>query len=324
MLKHATRTAGRSCGAPAVLARRRRDRHRGARHRLRSRACANFAAQLARRSLDPRYSWQRPGRDRQARAGARRLHAARATVHVSSLRTGAVGPARRPVSASQLTTWRLGAVSIGSQDRRDGSCGDAWERGIAGAMKRGRYLLLVADGLGHGLDASRAATAAVEGGGRAHPDDAAPLRVRDSAAFPWQAACASCAARRLAVAVFMQARRPASAGEVAISRASATSPARDDRTGRQGAGGRWCRTTASSGIHTCTSRRSIQLSAWPAAARSLVAHSDGLETQWDLDALSRASPSLPRGAHRRACSTGSMQRGRDDVHRCVVARPPTR
>ncbi len=160
---------------------------------------------------------------------------------------------------SARPSHQVGAVCIAKPG--ESVCGDAWdvvfhERGAT---------FLVADGLGHGPDASRAANAAVEVL-KAHPNEAA-LRILDVAHGRLRPT------RGAAVAVM---RHDLAAGELSyagvgnISGAILGTPRRS-MVSHAGIVGH--------NVHKSQEYRY----AWPSGAL-MVAHSDGLETQWDLAA----------------------------------------
>ena len=161
-------------------------------------------------------------------------------------------PAKRP-------SHQVGAVCIPKPGET--VCGDAWDVAF---HPRGATFL-VADGLGHGPDASRAATAAVEVL-HTHPDDTA-VRILDLAHGRLRPT------RGAAIAVM---RHDLGAGEVSyagVGNISGTILSTPRRA-----------MVSLAGIVGHNMHRSQEYRyAWPDDAL-MVAHSDGLETQWDLGA----------------------------------------
>jgi anti-sigma regulatory factor (Ser/Thr protein kinase) len=189
--------------------------------------------------------------------------------------------------------YEVGAIMV----PKDGEtvCGDAWavERHSRGAT------FLVADGLGHGPDASRAAASAVDVLHR-HPEDDA-IRILDLAHAKLRAT------RGAAVAVIrhdMVAGEATFAGIGNISACVLNGSERRAMVSHNGILG-----------HNVPRAQEFHYG-WPADAL-FVAHSDGLQSQWSLAAypgLADCHPSIIAGLLYRDHS-----RGRDDVT-VVVAR----
>jgi hypothetical protein len=140
-------------------------------------------------------------------------------------------------------------------------CGDAWavERHPHGAT------FLVADGLGHGPDARRAAVAAVDAL-RSRPEET-PIRILDAAHGKLRAT------RGAAVAVLRHEAARASVGFAGVGNISAVlldGAARRAMVSHNGIVGH--------NVHKSEEYRYD----WPRSAL-LVVHSDGLESQWSLD-----------------------------------------
>ena len=155
--------------------------------------------------------------------------------------------------------YEVGGISVAKSGET--VCGDAWAwqthvRGIT---------LLVADGLGHGPDASRAASAAVEVL-RRHPDNSA-IRLLDIAH-------ARLKATRGAAVAFM--RHDAGRDDLAFAGVGNIAAVIIDPQARRAM-------ISHNGIVGHNVHKSQEYRyAWPAGAL-LVAHSDGLETQWNLE-----------------------------------------
>jgi serine/threonine protein phosphatase PrpC len=168
-------------------------------------------------------------------------------------------------------------------------CGDAWGMEEAGWGAT----FLVADGLGHGDEASRAAQSAVEAL-RRHPDDSA-IRILDLAHARLRAT------RGAAVAVMrhdVADNRLEFAGIGNISACIIQGEQRRAMVSHNGILG-----------HNVPRSQGFQYE-WPAHGL-LIAHSDGLQTQWTLD-------SYPGIAERHPALIAALlyrdhSRGRDDV-----------
>jgi anti-sigma regulatory factor (Ser/Thr protein kinase) len=190
--------------------------------------------------------------------------------------------------------YELGVVCIPKNGET--VCGDAW--GMASGTTGTTFL--VADGLGHGPDASRAAQAAVDVL-HSHPDYAA-VRLLDAAHGRLRAT------RGAAVAVIHHEAGAADLNFAAVGNISAI--VIDGQTRRA--------MLSHNGIVGHNVHKSEEYRyAWPAGSL-LVAHSDGLETQWSLDAypgLADCHASLIAAMLYREHS-----RQRDDVTVLVVRR----
>lgn len=183
--------------------------------------------------------------------------------------------------------WEFGAVSVARNG--ESVCGDAW--GILQAPEG--ITVVVADGLGHGPDARRAASTAVEvlhgQSGRPLPGliDLAHARLR--------------ATRGAAIAFARQAAGRDDLSYAGVGNISATIWMNGSRRSL----------VSHNGIVGHNMYKSAEFGyAWPVGAL-LVMHSDGLETRWDLSgdpALARAHPSIIAAALFRA-----HWRKRDDV-----------
>lgn len=191
--------------------------------------------------------------------------------------------------------YTIGAISVPKSG--EDVCGDAW-----GSEVRPRgATFVVADGLGHGPDASHAAQAAVDVL-RRHPAESA-IRILDFAHAKLRAT------RGAAVAV---ARHDADTGEIAfagIGNIAACILEGEERRAM----------VSHNGIvgHNVAKSQEFQYR-WPPKAL-FVAHSDGLQSQWTLDGhpgLAECHPSIIAAMLFREHS-----RGRDDVT-VVVARAP--
>lgn len=188
--------------------------------------------------------------------------------------------------------YEVGAIRVPKPGET--ACGDAW--GMARHAHGATFVL--ADGLGHGPDASRAAALAVETlRGREHESairllDLAHARLRPT--------------RGAAVAMM---RHEAARGEIAFAGVGNLSAVVLDGTARRSM-------VSHNGIVGHNVHRSEEYRyPWPAGAL-LVAHTDGLETQWDLAAFpgaARAHPSVVAAMLYR-----KHARRRDDVAILVV------
>jgi anti-sigma regulatory factor (Ser/Thr protein kinase) len=189
--------------------------------------------------------------------------------------------------------YEVGAIVVPKTGET--ACGDAWGMEL---HDRGATFV-VADGLGHGPDASRAATTAVDVLHR-HPEDSA-IRILDLAHAKLRPT------RGAALAVI---RHDAVAGEVTfagVGNIAACVVEGDTRRAMVSHNG-----IVGHNVHKSGEYRYP----WPPGSL-LVAHSDGLETQWRIDAfpgLARCHPALIAAMLFREHS-----RKRDDVA-VVVAR----
>jgi anti-sigma regulatory factor (Ser/Thr protein kinase) len=154
---------------------------------------------------------------------------------------------------------QVGAVCIPKPG--EAVCGDAWDVVF---HQRGATFL-VADGLGHGIDASRAAVAAVEVL-QAHPDDTA-VRILDLAHGKLRPT------RGAAIAVMRHDLRSGEVSYAGVGNISGVILGAPRRSMVSHAG------IVGHNVHKSQEYRY----AWPSGAL-MVAHSDGLETQWDLGA----------------------------------------
>ena len=184
--------------------------------------------------------------------------------------------------------FQIGAVHV-SKSGED-VCGDAW----GWRMRDGRLSILIADGLGHGLHAHEAATAAVELYARIHEQPPARL-IEDlhAALRPTRGAAVA------GIAVDLERRVAAFAGLGNISGCIILpTGARHNLVSHNGTAG-----------HTAGR---IQEFRYPVPRNALlVMYSDGLGTHWDLGAypgLAARSPSVIAGALYR-----DFSRRRDDV-----------
>jgi anti-sigma regulatory factor (Ser/Thr protein kinase) len=191
---------------------------------------------------------------------------------------------KRPETACR---YQVGAVLVPKNGET--ACGDAWavEHHADGAT------FMMADGLGHGPDASRAAAMAMEVLQR-HPDYDA-IRLLDLAHAKLRAT------RGAALAVMRHDRASGEIAYAGVGNISATIIEGDTRRAM----------VSHNGIvgHNMTKSQEYRYG-WPRGAL-LVAHSDGLETQWDLGAvpgITRAHPSVIAAALYRRHT-----RKRDDV-----------
>jgi anti-sigma regulatory factor (Ser/Thr protein kinase) len=160
-----------------------------------------------------------------------------------------------------LTTHQVGAVCIPKPGET--VCGDAWDV----AYRDDGITLLVADGLGHGPDAARAAAMAVEVL-RRHPAEPA-LRLLDVAHARLKPT------RGAAVAV---ARHDWGAGEVSFAGVGNIAAVVIERGARRAM-------VSHSGIVGHNVHKSQEYRYPWMQGGMLVAHSDGLESQWELDEL---------------------------------------
>ena len=183
--------------------------------------------------------------------------------------------------------YEVGAVLVPKSGET--ACGDAWsmECHADGAT------FMMADGLGHGPDASRAASMAMEVL-QQHPEYGA-ARLLDLAHGKLRAS------RGAALAVMRHDRQSGEIVYAGVGNISATIVEGDKRRAM----------VSHNGIvgHNMTRSQEYRY-AWPRGSL-LVAHSDGLETQWDLGAIpgiTRAHPSVIAAALYRRHS-----RKRDDV-----------
>lgn len=157
--------------------------------------------------------------------------------------------------------YQVGAVLVPMHG--ESACGDAWavECHSAGAT------FMVADGLGHGIEASRAAALAIEVL-REHPEDAA-IRLLERAHGRLRAT------RGAALAVIRHERER---GEVVFAGVGNISVTVIDGESRRAM-------VSHNGIVGHNMARSEEYRyPWPRGAL-LVAHSDGLESRWDLAAF---------------------------------------
>lgn len=199
--------------------------------------------------------------------------------------------------ASESDTYTVGAVSVPKSGEE--VCGDAW-----GVEVRPRgATLVVADGLGHGPDASRAAQTAVEALHR-HPDETA-IRILD---------IAHAKLRATRGAAFAVARHDVDTGEIAFAGIGNIAACVIEGNERRAM-------VSHNGIlgHNVPRSHEFQYR-WPPRAL-FIAHSDGLQSQWNLDShpgLAECHPSIIAAMLFREHS-----RGRDDVT-VVVARAPAK
>jgi len=190
--------------------------------------------------------------------------------------------------------YEVGVVSV--PKRGETVCGDAWGMALAD----GGATFLVADGLGHGPEASRAASAAVDVL-HSHPEYAAVrlLEATHARLRPTRGA---------AVAIMRQQEGEAELSFAGVGNISGTivdGQARRTMLSHNGIVGH--------NMHKSQEYRY----AWPAGSL-LVAHSDGLETHWSLGThpgLAECHPSLVAAMLYREHS-----RERDDVTVLVVRR----
>ena len=183
--------------------------------------------------------------------------------------------------------YQVGAILVPKSGET--ACGDAW--GVEFHEEGATFMM--ADGLGHGPDASRAASMALEVLQR-HPDYGA-VRLLDLAHAKLRAS------RGAALAVM---RHDRARGEIAYAGVGNISATIVEGTSRRAM-------VSHNGIvgHNMAKSQEFRYE-WPRGSL-LVAHSDGLETHWDLDALpgiARAHPSVIAAALFRRHT-----RKRDDV-----------
>jgi anti-sigma regulatory factor (Ser/Thr protein kinase) len=188
--------------------------------------------------------------------------------------------------------YEVGAIRVPKAGET--ACGDAWAMAI---HPQGATFLL-ADGLGHGPEASRAASAAVEAiRGRENEPAVRLLDTAHSRLRPTRGA---------AVAVL---RHDATRGEITFAGVGNLSAVLVDAGSRRSM-------VSHSGIVGHKIHRSEEFRyPWPAGAL-LVAHTDGLESQWDLSAypgLAACHPSIVAAVLFR-----KHTRKRDDVAVLVV------
>jgi len=191
----------------------------------------------------------------------------------------------KPPSGSER--YQVGAVLVPKNGET--ACGDAW--GVEFHPDGATFMM--ADGLGHGPDASRAASMAMEVLQRHPAYDA--VRLLDLAHAKLRAS------RGAALAVM---RHDRGSGEISYAGVGNISATIVD-------GGNRRAMVSHNGIvgHNMTKSQEYRYE-WPRGSL-LVAHSDGLETQWDLGALpglARAHPSVIAAALFR-----KHTRKRDDV-----------
>ena len=191
---------------------------------------------------------------------------------------------KRPAAAER---YQVGAVLVPKSGET--ACGDAWaiEYHAQGAT------FMMADGLGHGPDASRASAMAMEVLQR-YPDYGA-TRLLDLAHSKLRPT------RGAAVAVMRHERESGEIAYAGVGNIAATVIEGDTRRAM----------VSHNGIvgHNMTKSQEYRYG-WPRGSL-LVAHSDGLETQWDLAAIpgiARAHPSVIAAALFRRHT-----RKRDDV-----------
>ena len=189
-------------------------------------------------------------------------------------------PATRPA-------YEVGAILVPKAGET--ACGDAW------AMQEHRdgVTFMVVDGLGHGPDASRAAHSALDVL-RAHPD-ASAIRLLDLAHGRLRST------RGAALAVMRHER---ASGEIAFAGVGNIAAVVIDGPTRRAM-------VSHNGIVGHNMHKSEEYRyPWPKGAL-LVAHSDGLETQWDLAAFPGAAARHPALAA--AALFRRHSRKRDDV-----------
>jgi len=204
-------------------------------------------------------------------------------------RVGAGGP------TGSVPPVELGVVSLPRED--EAMCGDGW----AASVRDGRFCALVADGLGHGPYAARASAEAV----RVFSEQA-DCRPRDLLETVHGALRAT---RGAAVAV----------AEIDVGRRVMTFAGVGNIAGVVVAGGS-SRSAVSIGGIVGYERRPVREFhyPWPGGA-VLVMHSDGLQSQWRLDAypgLEQCHPALVAGVLYR-----DHARGRDDVTVLALREP---
>ncbi len=190
--------------------------------------------------------------------------------------------------------YEVGAILVPKSGET--ACGDAWTM----ATHPDGATFLVVDGLGHGPDAARAAAVAVETLNRS-PDHSA-IRILDAAHARMRAT------RGAALAVMRHERASGELAFAGVGNISATiveGGARRAMVSHNGIVGH--------NIHKSQEFRY----AWPRGA-PLIAHSDGLATQWDLAAfpgIAGHHPSIVAAA-----LFGAHTRHRDDVVVMVARR----
>jgi len=201
------------------------------------------------------------------------------------------------VPGADTDDYEIGAVCVPKQG--EDVSGDGW----AGEMHRDGATFMVADGLGHGPDACRAASTATE---------ALKAKPHDLAADILELAHARLRASRGAAVAVMRHERAsgeitfAGVGNIAACVWEPGSGARRAMVSQNGIVG-----------HTAALRKQEYRYAWPAGAL-LIAHSDGLESQWELSAfpgLAACPASIIAAVLHREHS-----RRRDDVVVLVVRR----
>lgn len=201
---------------------------------------------------------------------------------------------RRAVSAPASAALLVGGVCVPKPDEQ--ACGDAWTL----VREEGRHILAVIDGLGHGLGAAAAAHIAI---------DVTQRRAAGSSAVELvqllHAALRASRGAAGAVAVLEPGRGSGTFCGIGNISCTIRSPHETRKL------------VSHDGILGHRSRRIHEYSfAFPADA-TLIAHSDGLNTHWQLDAypgLARHHPALIAGVLYR-----DHARGSDDAT-CVVLR----
>lgn len=163
---------------------------------------------------------------------------------------------------ADASPYEVGVVCVPKSG--ESVCGDAW----GGELREDRATFLVADGLGHGPDASRAAAMAVEAL-RSRPDGS-PTEVMELAHGRLRST------RGAAVAVMRHQRET---GEIAFVGAGNIAACMWD-----GSSGKRRAMVSHNGIvgHNMPRPREYRYP-WPPGAM-LVVHSDGLASQWDMEA----------------------------------------
>ncbi len=190
--------------------------------------------------------------------------------------------------------YQMGAILVPKSGET--ACGDAW----AMASHPDGATFLVVDGLGHGPDAARAAAVAVETLHRS--PEHAPIRILDAAHGRMRAT------RGAALAVMRHDRTTGELAFAGVGNISATLVE----------GGARRTMVSHSGIVGHNVHKSQEFRyPWPRGAL-LIAHSDGLATQWDLAAfpgIASHHPSIVAAA-----LFGAHTRHRDDVVVMVARR----